>query len=205
MKKTIIILMAALLLTASAFATFVIIKKNGTLSRSLSEQLKVEQTGSSLTINGINVSDIDRIYNKNWDNSDDYERAFIENYIDAKYYTYDRKKQITSQEFRTILRPIVERMQPDSLNFFDSRFSDYDAPISRGIAVGMAYVVARCIGAEIHNNGNWEMPENFWDGSGDYEISKFLPHFQDVPEYIGDMFWRQWGELMAAWFWNETM
>ena len=202
MKKTIIILMAALLLTASAFATFVIIKKNGTLSRSLSEQLKVEQTGSSLTINGINVSDIDRIYNKNWDNSDDYERAFIENYIDAKYYTYDRKKQITSQEFRTILRPIVERMQPDSLNFFDSRFSDYDAPISRGIAVGMAYVVARCIGAEIHNNGSWEMPENFWDGSGDYEISKFLPHFQDVPEYIGDMFWRQWGELMAAWFWN---
>ncbi|MBR4920922.1 MAG: hypothetical protein IKZ62_06370 [Prevotella sp.] len=202
MRKKIISLLAVLFVTATAFATFVIVKKDGTIVRSILEKLSIEQNGASYTINDVDVKNIANIYNKDWNNSDDYERAFTQGYLDSKYYSYDRKKQITSQEFRTLLRPIVERLQPDSLNFFDSRFSDYDAPITRGVATGMAYVVARCIGAEINNRGSWEMPEHFWDGSDNPEISRFLPHWQDVPEVIGDMFWREWGELMASWFWN---
>jgi hypothetical protein len=202
MRKKILSLLAVLFVAATAFATFVIVKKDGTVISSILEKLTIEQNGESFTINGVEVKDIAHIYNKVWDKSDDYERGFMEGYLSSDYLTYDRKKQITSQEFRTLLRPIVERLQPDSLNYFDSRFTDYDAPITRGVATGMAYVVARCIGAEINNRGSWEMPENFWDGCDNPEISRFLPHWQDVPEDIGDMFWREWGELKASWFWN---
>ena len=83
---------------------------------------------------------------------DDYERAFVQGYLAKGYYYYDRKQQITSQEFKAMLKPLVEKYSPDKMDYFNSRISDVDIPITRSIAVGMAYYAARCIGAFYYNS-----------------------------------------------------
>ena len=62
MKKKIFSLLAVLLVAATAFATFVIVKSNGTLITAVSDKLSFEQNGSSFTVNGIDVKDIAHIY-----------------------------------------------------------------------------------------------------------------------------------------------
>ena len=61
MKKKKFSLLAGLLVAATAFATFVIVKSNGTLITAVSDKLSFEQNGSSFTINGIDVKDIAHI------------------------------------------------------------------------------------------------------------------------------------------------
>ena len=201
MKKKIFSLLAVLLVAATAFATFVIVKSNGTLITAVSDKLSFEQNGSSFTINGIDVKDIAHIYNKEWDKYDEYERAFIQNYLDSKYYTYDRKKQITSQEFKAMLKTIVEKLQPDSMSYFNSRISDADEPITRGLAVGMAYYTARCIGAVQSNlaNGHTDAPD-FWDNIWVDNLQQILPLAFTPME--GDE--NGWPEMIHAVLWNDS-
>ena len=201
MKKKIFILTTVLAVAMTAFATFVIVKSNGTLITAISDKLTFEQNGSSFTINGTDVKDIAHIYNKEWDKFDDYERAFTQGYLDSKYYTYDRKKQITSQEFKAMLKTLVEKFQPDSMAYFNSRISDADEPITRACAVGMAYYTARCIGATEanRNNGHTDASDVFDDIWVDY-LLQILP-FSSTP-MEGDE--NGWEEMIHAVLWNDT-
>ena len=112
---------------------------------------------------------------------DDYERAFVQGYLAKGYYYYDRKQQITSQEFKAMLKPLVEKYSPDKMDYFNSRISEVDIPITRSIAVGMVYYVANSIGAFFPN---FPYPfdrttyDDCWDNFGDNNaaMSEVLPY-----------------------------
>ena len=177
----------------TAFATFVIIKHDGTIVRINLDKLPVEQSGESFTINGIDVNDIAHIYNKVWDKYDDYERAFKQGYLSSKYFTYDRKKQITSQEFKAMLKPLIEKYQPDSMAYFNEYITDYDVPLTRGMAACMTYYTARCIDVETANiNVSIPQPDDMWSEWDNDLYLKVFPHInyagdEDYPE---DKSWR---------------
>ena len=138
---------------------------------------------------------------------DEYERAFSKGFVDGSYAKIDRTKQITSKEFKALLKSVVETIAPDSMDYFNSRISDYDLPLTRNIAVGMAYYTAICIGADTNNYMNEnEQPEDFWDGCWEPEVSQILPHANDEPTApVGpdDNFWMEWQEIMQAVMWNS--
>lgn len=178
MNKKLISLLALMLFATAAFATFVIVKKNGSFSRSRTEQLAFEQNGTSFTLNGIDVNDITGIYNREWRSSDDYERAFTEKYLGSEYYTFDRKSSVRSQEFKNMLKTLIEKYAPDSMAYFNSRIADVDVPLTRCLAVGMCFYTARCIGALTRNyQSNRANDEHFWDGVWDNsDVQTLLPY-----------------------------
>ena len=178
MRRSVFLIATLLFMAVTAFATFVIIKNDGTIVRLNVDKLPVEQSGESFTINGIDVNDIAHIYNKVWDSTDDYERAFTQGYLSSKYYTYDRKKQVTSQEFKAMLKPLVEKYNPDKMDFFNERISDYDVPLTRSIAVGMVYYAGECIEAMSNNSPyNRSTYGDTFDGLWDnQEMSAVLPY-----------------------------
>ena len=132
---------------------------------------------------------------------DDYERAFAKGYLAKGYYYYDRKQQITSLEFKAMLKPLVEKYRPDSLDYFNSRISDDNAPISRYIAAGMAYYVARCIGLLIPNSPYHRSEyDNLWEGAwDDIELLDRILPYANVPSTDGDT---DWIELIIALLWH---
>ena len=205
MKKKIFSLIAVLAVAMTAFATFVIIKSDGTLTPVSDDQIMIEQHGESFTMNGVEVSQVTNIYNKEWTYIDDYERAFTQGYLNSKYYTYDRKKQISSQEFKAMLKPLIQQFAPDSMTYFNNYITDYDVPLSRGMATCMAYYVARSIGAESNNAFTGEFPEDIWNASSE-NYDQLLPHWQDPGEEDApeNMHWRStdFGGLQTAFFWN---
>ena len=138
---------------------------------------------------------------------DDYERAFRKDYVDGIYYNKERTSQITSQEFKALLKPLIEKFAPTKMDYFNSRISDYDLPLTRNIAVGIAYYTAICIGADTNNYMNEsEQPEDFWAGCWDPEVSQVLPHANDeptAPVSPDDNFWMEWQEIMQAVMWNS--
>lgn len=201
MRKKILSLLAVLFVTATAFATFVIIKNDGTIVPINLDKLPVEQSGNSISISGIDVNEIAHIYNKVWDDDDDYERAFTQGYLSSKYYTIDRKKQITSQEFKAMLKPLVEKYSPDKMDYFNSRVSDEDALIPRYIAAVMAYYVARCIGL-LKANSPYHRSEydNLWEGAwDDIELLNRILPYANVPSADGD---NDWIEQINALLWH---
>ena len=130
---------------------------------------------------------------------DEYSRAFEKEYVSDVHKTQERTKQITSQEFKALLKPLVEKIAPDSISYFNTRISDYDAPISRGTAAMMAYYVARCIGA-IEENSPYHRSsgDNFWDGAWSSENSQVLPFGQTA--LAGSQ--EGWQESIYALLWN---
>ena len=58
MRKKLFSLLAVLFVAATAFATFVIVKKDGTLVRFYGDQLTFEQKGTSYALNGVDIKDI---------------------------------------------------------------------------------------------------------------------------------------------------
>ena len=75
---------------------------------------------------------------------DDYERAFTQGYLPMKYSARYRKQQVTSQEFKALLKLLVEEYNPDKMEYFNSKITDYDAPVYKGLAACMVWYVARC-------------------------------------------------------------
>ena len=200
MKKKIFSLIAVLAVAMTAFATFVIISKDGKLILVSDDKIDIEQHGDSFTIDGVEVSQVTNIYNKKWNDNDDYERAFTQGYLDSKYYTYDRKEQISSQEFKALLKPLIEKYQPDSMQFFNSRISDVDVPLSRSLAAGMAYYVGKCLGFKQNSPYNRSTVENFWDGAwDDMELmDRILPYGQVA---TGDEE-NDWMDMINALLWT---
>lgn len=137
---------------------------------------------------------------------DDYERAFTQDYLPMKYSARYRKQQITSQEFKALLKPLIEKFRPGSMDYFNEYITEYDAPLTRGMATCMVYYVARSIGVETSNKLADRMPDDFWAiPEGAYQ--EVLPHAYDPGEddYPEGMYWRSdtFGGLSTAWMWNH--
>ncbi len=136
---------------------------------------------------------------------DDYERAFMMDYLDGSYMAKERTKQVSSQEFKAMLKPLIQQFAPDSMTYFNNYITDYDVPLSRGMATCMAYYVARSIGAESNNAFTGEFPEDIWNASSE-NYDQLLPHWQDPGEEDApeNMHWRStdFGGLQTAFYWN---
>lgn len=131
---------------------------------------------------------------------DDYERAFTQGYLPMKYSARNRMQQITSQEFKTMLKPLVEKYNPDKMEYFNSRISDYETPLLRSLAAGMAYYTAKCIGINTMNSPYYRSTyDDLWIGawSDDEQLLNLLPyaHTQtydegnDFEEFINALLW----------------
>ena len=136
---------------------------------------------------------------------DDYDRAFLMDYLNKSYFEKERTAQVQSQEFKAMLKPLIQKFAPDSMNYFNKYITDYEVPLTRGMAACMAYYTARSIGAETNNAAVGEQPEDIWDGDiNNYD--DLLPHWQDPGEKDApaDMFWRGtvFGGRMTCWYWN---
>ncbi len=109
---------------------------------------------------------------------DDYERAFTQGYLPMKYSARYRKQQITSQEFKALLKTVIEKYRPEKMDFFNNRVSDYDVPLTRSIAVGMVYYAGECIEAMSNNSPyNRSTYGDTFDGLWDnQEMSVVLPY-----------------------------
>jgi len=137
--------------------------------------------------------------------SDDYERAFLMDYLPISYYQKERTAQVQSQEFKTMLKLLIRRFASESMNYFNSNITDYEVPLTRGMATCMAYYTARCIGAETNNAITGEQPADLWEC--DFKnFDDLLPHWsdpgeEDAPE---EMFWRStvFGGWMTCFYWN---
>lgn len=130
----------------------------------------------------------------------DYDRAFQRGYVGDEYIVRDRQSQITSLEFKSLLKPLVEKFAPDSIGYFNSRISDEDVPIVRSTAAMMAYYVARCIGAtEINNRHHHSAEANFWEEAWGPEHGQVLPHAHDPLAESPD----GWQESVCALLWND--
>lgn len=138
--------------------------------------------------------------------SDDYDRAFMENYLDGSYMSKERTAQVRSKDFKSMLKVLIDKFAPDSINYFNSYISDEDIPLTRGMATIMAYYTARSIGAETNNARIGDTPEDMWDGEFmDYD--RLLPHWLDRPETVfpEDKYWRgdPFSNWQAGWWWNN--
>ena len=124
---------------------------------------------------------------------------------DYSYYKKDRTAQVKSQEFKAMLNVLIDKFAPDSLGYFNEYISDYDIPLTRGMATIMAYYTARSIGAETGNATFGDMPTDMWDGEFAY-YNELLPHWLDMPEatFPEGMYWRgdPFSNWQAGWWWN---
>ena len=122
--------------------------------------------------------------------------------------TKEQAAQISSQEFKSLLKTMIEKYAPSKMDYFNSRISDVDIPLTRNIATGMAYYAAICLGADTGNySDNTEQPADFWDGCWEPEVIEVMPHANDEPTApIGpdDNFWMEWQEIMQAVMWNHS-
>ena len=135
---------------------------------------------------------------------DDYERAFEKGYLTDKYKNMVRTEQVQSQEFKVMLKSLIGKFAPDFLSNFNEYITDYDEPLTRGMATIMAYYVARSIGAEYQNTAN-DFPDDMWEG--DFTgYDELLPHWNDPGEedYPEGMWWRStgFGSFQTPWLWN---
>ena len=138
---------------------------------------------------------------------DDYERAFTQGYLPMKYSARYRKQQITSQEFKALLKLLIKKYSPDKMDYFNDQITDYDMPVKRNMAIGMAYYTARCIGAE-QKNGDFEYFDeipDLWSGTDDESLELVLPNYasggeENAPE---DLWFRIFGGIMTAYMWNN--
>ena len=138
--------------------------------------------------------------------SDDYERAFIMNYLEVSYMNKERTAQVRSQEFKSMLKVLIDRFGPDSVSYFNSYITDYDVPLTRGMATIMAYYTARSIGAETNNAAFGDTPADMWDC--DFrEYDNLLPHWNDRPEtdFPEGKYWRgdPFSNWQAGWWFNN--
>lgn len=148
---------------------------------------------------------IRRLYDSAIDDFGDYGRAFIKDYLERSYIKKERTAQVKSQEFKAMLKPLIQKYAPDSMTYFNNYITDYDVPLTRGMSTCMAYYTARCIGAETDNLDIGEQPEDIWVGDFSF-YDELLPHWEDPGEenYPENMFWRStvFGGWMTAFYWN---
>ena len=141
--------------------------------------------------------------------TDEYDRAFLKNYVDADYWNKERTAQVKSQEFKTMLKKLIQEFAPASLDYFNSRISDYDVSLNRGLAACMAYYTARCIGAETGNATPRTFLDSWWAEQDYTNLADLLPHcndseYNDPSQVPVDKGWRGNMDWIAGWLWNHA-
>lgn len=138
------------------------------------------------------------VRNKTYAFEDDYNRAFWMDYVDRSYQSKSKTAQVTSTEYRSMLRRMITQ-KGGKLSYFDKKVKSYKKKLTRGDAIVMSYYAAVAIGADEYNYDPgaeiWE-DEDFMVYSSD--IKKLCPDFgkKDTSE-------NHWeNELSAAYFWN---
>ncbi len=81
----------------------------------------------------------------------DYERAFDQNYVSGKWRNEDINRQITSAEYKSMLTVLIAEMAPDKLEWFNSRVTDHDCPLTRELGILMSWYAAVCVDAYEYN------------------------------------------------------
>lgn len=139
--------------------------------------------------------------------SGDFNRAVTLGLVPEKLKT-DTERQITSNEFRSLLSDIVSKLEPDKVKQFNENVTTYDKPLLRGEGFVMAYYAAVCIGADTWNN-NFDPAKNgddFWDTSA-FELDKLFPHVWDGPVKFSNKSneWHNYFTAAFLWsFWHNS-
>ena len=60
----------------------------------------------------------------------DYLRAFSEDYADIRWSEEDPDRQVSSGEFREMLLRLVKQLAPDREEWFRSKVTDFEVPLS---------------------------------------------------------------------------
>ena len=137
---------------------------------------------------------------------DDYDLAFRSGIVSPEWKDHDPEEQISSADFRRMLRTLIEQTVPESLESFDSSVTEYETPLLRGEAVTMAWYAARCIGADEINFWGYDIgkviteDENFWDCGGEPFEQLFPGVYEPRPVQAGELTWDS--EFIASFLWN---
>lgn len=143
------------------------------------------------------------------DASGDFDRAVSLGLVPANLKT-NTGRQISANEFRTLLSTVVEKLVPGNVSQFEKNVTQYNKPLLRGEGFVMGYFAAVCVGANTWNNdfdhkkadGN-----DFWDESG-YQMDKLFPHIWDGPvKFSGDSDnkWKDYYTAAFLWsFWHSS-
>lgn len=169
------------------------VKKNGVVIAKKKGTAKI-----IATVSGKKYTCKVTVKNKNYAFEDDYNRAFWMGYVDQSYKSKNKTAQISSTEYRTMLRKMIEQ-KSGNLTYFDKKVKNYKKKLTRGDAVVMSYYAAVAIGADEYNYGPgkeiWN-DRDFMEYSSD--LKKLCPDIKKK-----DTSKNKWeNELSAAYFWN---
>ena len=136
---------------------------------------------------------------------DDYRRAFEKDYVMPEMENEDPDRQITSVEYKTMLIRLITEKAPDQLEWFNSRVTDYDCPLTRELGILMSWYAAVCVGA---NEDNYTSDYNPFDrddfGEDDLSVrnmTELMPFVVD-PGNASNATDPGWLDHSMAVFWN---
>ena len=137
--------------------------------------------------------------------ADDYTRALELGYIDSAWGLRARDSAVRSTEYKALLTAMIQKNAPEKLDYFNSKVTDYDIPVTRGMAVVMSWYAAVCIGADNYND-EFESEQTKADADFGYQDSSVMARlFPDcnngrMPVTVSRYTWGS--ERDAALLWN---
>lgn len=137
----------------------------------------------------------------------DFDRAVSLGLVPDSLLT-DPKRQITSKEFKALLKDLVGRMKPGKVTQFENNVATYNKPLLRGEGFVMAYYAAVCVGADTRNNNfdHNKVGGDFWDISV-FELDKLFPKVWEGPVKFSNANdeWRDCFTAAFLWsFWHNS-
>lgn len=137
----------------------------------------------------------------------DFDRAVSLGLVPEVLQT-NTERQITANEFRSLLSAILARLEPGNVAQFEQNVTTYDKPLLRGEGFVMAYFAAICIGADTKNNDfdNTKMDGDFWNSSF-YAMDELFPHVWEGPVTFSNMSveWNNYYTAAFLWsFWHSS-
>lgn len=137
------------------------------------------------------------------DASGDFVRAVSLELVPDNLKT-DMERQITANEFRTLLSSMIGKLEPGKVIQFEKNVTTYNKLLLRGEGFVMAYYAAVCVGADTWNNDFDHKKtggDDFWDTSV-YEMDKLFPHVWDGPVKFSNREYEWEDYLSAAFLWS---
>ncbi|MCR5310969.1 MAG: glycoside hydrolase family 5 protein [Lachnospiraceae bacterium] len=131
-------------------------------------------------------------------------RAFSCGYIDKEWENRDREETIHTTEYKALLTALIARVVPEKLEFFNSKVTDFDAEMNRGMAAVMSWYAALCLGIDDYNNG-FEMgksgsDDRFWEIDGGIYNALYPDCLKETKVIAGHSVWDS--EFVASMIWN---
>ena len=112
----------------------------------------------------------------------DYIHAFEQGYITEDWMDRNLNEQVNSQEYKRLLADMISVLAPEKLEWFDSKISDYEIPLTRELGMLMSWYAAVCIGADFLNN-NYDVYYSVSDeeyGEDDESIGRMMTLMPEV-------------------------